>query len=335
LLVKVAITHTTALSAFGVGTRGLARALAGGSFAGMPADQPLANPRARKMMSRAAYLAARALADLVRETGWEAAPIGYYLGVGGSGGSLDDVIALLDASLVDGAFSLTRFGDRGLAACNPLLAFQLMNNFTMCHGAILEGLRGPNSAVFSRGAGTIAALAEAVYAVRSGECLHAITGGADAPKHPVTTAELAREGYLARGLMPADAVGLLALARSTSRDEVIVDGVAYVSGRGRPPGQAIVDVFERVSTRDTGVDVIVIAPWGPPAADTLRAAASARFPEALILDTTPLGESLAASPALAVSAAVDALRDRPGRAAVLTLGVDGDPCAVALSRGAA
>ena len=48
------------------------------------------------------------------------------------------------------------------SACNPLFAFQLMNNFTLCHGAIRGGLGGPNGAFFSRGAGTVRALAEAV-----------------------------------------------------------------------------------------------------------------------------------------------------------------------------
>ncbi|HEY4243269.1 MAG TPA: beta-ketoacyl synthase N-terminal-like domain-containing protein [Kofleriaceae bacterium] len=328
----VAITHTAALSAFGVGTRGLARALEiGAPLAGMPPDAPLANPRARKMMSRAAYLAARCLTDLVRETAWlDREAIGCYLGVGGSGGSIDDFIALLDVSIVDGAFSLPRFGERGLAACNPLLAFQLMNNFTMCHGAILEGLRGPNSAFFSRGAGTVVALDEAVYAVQSGECAHAITGGADAPTHPVAIAELARDGLLAQGLVAADGVALLALAPSTAADDVIVERVAYTSGRART--DAIAEVADRVAGR---VDLVVLSAWGPPANDALRAAAGARFPTAALLDTAPLGESLAAGAALAVCAAVDALRDRAGRAVVLALGVDGDPCAVALSRGAA
>lgn len=330
---KVAIVETAALSAFGVGTRGLARALAERRLAGLPADEPLANPRARKMMSRSAYLAARCLADLIRATGWTE-ETGYFLGVGGSGGSMDDVVALLEASIVDGEFSLPRFGDRGLAACNPLLAFQLMNNFTMCHGAILEGLRGPNSALFSRGAGTVAAIAEAVYAVRSGECPRAITGGADAPTHPVQAAELARDGFLSRGLVPADGVGMLALAPATSGD-VIVEGVAYVSGRARAPREAVVDVFERVSTRDRETQTIVIAPWGPPAVEPLRAAAGQRFPDAAIIDISPLGESLAASAALAVCVAVDTLRDRPGRVVVLTLGIDGDPGAITLARGAA
>ncbi|TMQ24098.1 MAG: hypothetical protein E6J90_09075 [Deltaproteobacteria bacterium] len=321
----VAITHTAAVSALGTGTRG---------------EQPLANPRARrahKMMSRAAYLAARCLADLLRDTQWPRDRVGYFLGVGASGGSLDDIMALLDESMIGGAFSLPRFGDRGLAACNPLLAFQLMNNFTMCHGGILEGIGGPNAALFSRGAGTIAAIAEAVHAVRSGECERAIAGGADAATHPVTVAELARDGFIARGLAPADACGLVAIATaSPGEDAVIVEGCAHACGRARLAGDAVADAMSRAQLAgDAAVDSVVIAPWGPPAADALRSFAAARHATATVVDLSSLGESLAASAALAVIAAVDLLASSPGRVVVLTLGVDGDPGVVVLSRGVA
>jgi len=219
---SVAIAGASAISRYGATWRGLARALSdGGSFPGVPAETPLANPKARnarKMMSRGAYLAAAALAELMREVGWSAAQregAGYYLGVGASGGSLDDVTALLDASIVDNhgtrEFSTVAFGEHGLAACNPLLAFQLMNNFTLAHGAIFEGLGGPNGALFSRGSGTTAALIEAVHAIASGDCERAIAGGADSATHPVTAAELAREGFTAHGLEVAEGAGLLAL----------------------------------------------------------------------------------------------------------------------------
>ncbi len=331
----VAIARTAALSAFGAGARGLGRALVEcAALPGLPAETPLANPRARKMMSPAAYLAARCLVDLLGDAGWTDGRerIGYYLGVGASAGSLDDFMALLEESLVDGAYSLERFGQRGLAACNPLLAFQLMNNFTLCHGAILEGLGGPNSAVFSRGAGTIAAFGEAVYAVASGECERAVTGGADAPRHPATVEELARDGFLARGLVPEDGAGLIALEVAIG-GEIVVEGCGVASGRGRPFADAMNDA---VATARFGeqVQLVVIAPWGPPAADALHSWTAARCPGARVVSTAPLGESLAASAALAVIAAADLL-ERSQRALVLTLGVDGDPGAVVLARGVA
>jgi hypothetical protein len=295
---------------------------------------PLATPRARKMLSRSAYLAACCLADLLRAISADRTAIAYYLGVGGSAGSLDDVTPILDAAIADDAFSLPAFGNRGLAACNPLLAFQLMNNFTMCHGAILEGLGGSNGAIFSRGAGTVAALAEAMHAVRTGEAACAITGGADVATHPVTLAELAREGRLAQGLVPADGAALLALGAATSSsDDVILEGCAHASGRGRVIGEAIDDAIARARAPGTP-STVVLAAWGPPAADALVSYATARFANAAVQAAAP-GETLAATPAFAVVAAARALRAAPGRTLVITLGVDGDPGAVVLSRGAA
>jgi hypothetical protein len=314
--VRIAIAHTTALSRFGEGTHGLAGALARRApLPGLPAEQPLANPRARKMMSRAAYLAARCLTNLLHETAWmDRDGIGYFLGVGASGGSPGDITGLLE---------------RGVAACNPLLAFQLMNNFTMCHGAILEGVGGPNAALFSRGAGTVAAIGEAVHAVRSGDCEHAVAGGADEASHPVTVAELTRDGFIARGLVPADGAALIALAAARDGDAVLVEGCAHASGGADSIAEALVRAGGGTKVTD-----VVIAAWGPGAADDLRSFAAARFPHAGVVDTSPLGESLAASAALAVCAAADLLMSRPGRVAVLSLGVDGDPGVVILSRGA-
>jgi Beta-ketoacyl synthase, N-terminal domain len=298
-----------------------------------PVETPLATPRARKMMSRSAYLAARCLADLLPPLTTDRTAIAYFLGVGGSAGSLDDVVPLLAAASSDDAFSLPAFGTRGLAACNPLLAFQLMNNFTMCHGAILEGLGGPNGAIFSRGAGTVAALAEAMHAIRAGDATCAIAGGADVATHPVTLAELARDGHLARGLLPADGAALLALAAATSSDDVILEGCAHASGRGRAIDEALDDARARCRAPGTP-STVVLVPWGPPAAAGLAAYAASRFANAVV-EIAARGETLAASAALAVVAAASALRAAPGRTLVLTLGVDGDPGAVALSRGAA
>ena len=169
-------------------------AIAGSAVVDGPLDSLGVPARARKMMAPAAVLATAAVDQLLRGLAWtEREAIGCYLGVGASGGAIEDFIALLRESLADGTYSLARFGTRGLAAANPLLAFQLMNNFTMCHAAIGAQLGGPNGALFSRGAGTVSAIAEAVHAVASGDCERAIAGGADAPTHPATVAELRGE----------------------------------------------------------------------------------------------------------------------------------------------
>jgi hypothetical protein len=214
-----------------------------------------------------------------------------------------------------------------------------MNNFTMCHGAILEGLGGPNGALFSRGAGTVAAIAEAAYAVSSGECPVAITGGADVATHPVTLAELARDGRIARGLLPADGAALLALRPATDSDDIVIEGAAHASGRSRAIADAIMDALShalRIALRPQKIDTVVLAPWGPPAADALRSFVASRMSECAVIDLSSHGETLAAGVAFAVLAAVTALRDGRSKCVlVAALGVDGDPGIVILSRGAA
>jgi 3-oxoacyl-(acyl-carrier-protein) synthase len=363
----VAIVGAAALSSYGEGWRGLGRALAAGArppAAGIHAEDPDAEPaarrKARKMMSRGAYLAARCLGRLLGEVAWTAAErerAGYFLGVGASGGSLDDVIALLDASIADGAFSLARFGEQGLAACNPLLAFQLMNNFTLCHGAILEGIGGPNGAIFSRGAGTTAALIEAVHAIAEGECERAVAGGADSAIHPVTRAELQRDGFLARGLVPAEGGGLVALAAAEGGGGepaglAVIEGLAIASGAGgdaaaagagvSPPDAAAIDeavaaAMAMSGRRTEDVDCLVLAPWGPPAGEALRAWAATAAPGAGVVDISAgFGDALAATPALAWIATLDLIvAQRARRALVLAAGTDGDVGAALFAGGGA
>jgi hypothetical protein len=336
--VTVQICGAAAVSDHGSGWRGLGVALTSGApLPGIP-DEPLANPQARraaKMMSRGAHLAAHCLHALVGDAGWQAcSDVGYFLGVGASGGSLADLTAMLDATFdatLAPEFTLARFGEAGLAACNPLLAFQLMNNFTLCHGAIVEGIGGPNSALFSRGAGTTAALIEAVHAIREGTCTRAIAGGADSAIHPVTRAELARDGFVARGLVPGEGAALVALTAGPGACTVL--GAAIASGQGRPFGEAIDEAVAGLAVE--AVDTIVVVPWGPPAADALRSWAS-RLPGATILDVSRgLGDALAASPALGWVAALDLIvAGRARRALVVAAGTDGDVGAVLLGAAA-
>ena len=135
--------------------------------------------------------------------------------------------------------------------------------------------------------------------------------------------------------MVAEGAGLIALEEvSAFARSTLVDGCGMASGRGRPVADAIAEAVS-VARLVEPVDLVVIAPWGPPAADALRGWASVTFPGARVVSTAALGESLAASAALAVIAAADLLEQRGGRAVVLTLGVDGDPGVVVLSREAA
>lgn len=283
-------------------------------------------PRARKMMSRGATLAALALGRVLEAAGWtgHCDDVGYYLGVGASAGSMDDLRAMLRESIAARSFSLEAFGDRGVAACNPLLAFQLMNNFTLAHGAIQHGVRGPNSAFFSRGAGTTFALMEAAAAIRDGDCARAVAGGADSALHPVTWAELARGGFAAAGLVPAEGAALLALARAGEAPALgRLESCAVHPARSRPLA-AVAAAAVEAATAAGDIDLVCLAPWGDPA----RAALAASVPAgAAVVDASAAigGDALAATPALAwVEAANRIGAGEARRALVLSAGTDGD-----------
>ncbi len=291
----------------------------------LTAPESVVEKRARLLMSRSAVLASMASAAVLHDADWREGleDVGFYLGVGASGGSIEQLTALLAASVRDHELSLTRFGEEGLAAVNPLFAFQLMNNFTLCHSAILHGTQGPNAAFFSRGTGTVVALLEAAHAVLGGECDRALAGGADSSVHAVTWAELVREGWAERGLVPGEGAALLALARPTASGRAL-GFLEYVSVTGH------------AGLDGSGVDAVIVAPWGPPARESIAAFADAVLPGCPVLDVSMvLGESLAASPALAWAVALDLLAsEQLARVVVVSHGLDGDVGIVALRSGA-
>lgn len=360
----IAIRAAAAVSAFGLSWRGLGRAIREGSLSFSPSNElsrthpgtlasevgpiPAASDagdaRQRKLMARAARLAAIAARLALKEAAPNEAEdrgeIGFYLGVGASGGAISDLEAVLRASIEGDRISLTRLGDEGLSATNPVATFQLLNNFTLAHAAILEGLGGPNGAFFSRGGGTVFALMEAAAAIAEGDCRLALAGGADSALHPVTWAELAREGKAASGLVPGEGAAMLALSSSDANPLGFVEHISISSGEGG------LDVALRdlgANLRGLAPDLVVLAPWGEPPRALLRSFLDATFPGVPSIDASlTLGDALAAGPALAWVAALDLLSpdvpersppaQSPRRALILSAGIDGQLGAVVLTR---
>ncbi len=350
----VAVAGAAAVSAAGLSWRGLAscaiepapsRELAASHPGTLAFEVPPIAPgddagdaRARKAMSRPARLAALAVREALADAGFPAGDesTGYFLGVGASGGPVSEMLAMLRASLDErGEVSAARLGAEGLSASNPLFTFHVLNNFTLCHGAILAGIQGPNAAVFSRGGGTVTALREAMAAVAGGDCARALAGGADTALHPVTWAELRRDGFVSRGLVPGEGAALLALERAGASASPLayVERAVRLGGRGR----TLDEVLAAATAAEPGrpVDQVVLAPWGEPARASLQRFALRAIPAAPTVDVTRhLGEALAATPALAWVAAVGLLAAGScTRALVLSAGVDGDVGLVTLARG--
>lgn len=337
-----AIVGAGAASAFGFRWRGLARALGDGSLRLAPSAQLAAthpgtlasevppagpgddptDPKARKLMSRAAHLAAIALGHALLDAGLADGRegLGYYLGVGASGGPIEELHAILRASAASGRLDLARFARDGLPATNPLLAFHLLNNLVLCHGAIGAGVGGPCAAFHARGSGTILALEEALWALDEGRCARAVAGGADSALHLATFVELLGDGALEAGLVPGEGAALLALSREAERPLAMLEGCAVRRGGELP---AALDAVLGALGPGTP-DRVVIAPWGPPARRELAALLRGPLAEVPVLDVTAhLGDALAASPALACAAALDLVTTHGGRVLVLAAGLDG------------
>jgi hypothetical protein len=240
---------------------------------------------------------------------------------------MDELEAMLRASREGEHFSLARFGEAGLQACNPLFAFQLMNNFTLCHGAILEGLGGPNAAFFSRGSGTVVALTEALHALAEGDAERALAGGADSALHPVTRAELVRDAHLPPGREVAEGAAVLALAREAAAPQAWVVGCALGPWR-----ESVSRELEGCASLAQGTDLVLSAAWSPGVQARLDLEVEAWAP-GIRVSAVEGGEALAATPALVWARAVDLLQQgEAGRILVLTAGIDGDLGAVALAR---
>jgi len=339
----VAVIAASAVSARGLGWRGLGKAVREGGTAAtacsalggilaaqvpaLPSAQDV-EPRQLKLMSRGARLSCVAARSLFRESpSLPREETGFFLGVGASGGAVEELEAMLAASFPQEQFDLSRFGNAGLGACNPLFAFQLMNNYTLCHAAIREGLRGPNAALFSRGAGTVLALAEARHAVASGECDVALGGGADSALHPVTWAELRRGGE--EGMVPGEGAALLAMAAADHGQSL-----GFLQRCEVHPGrQGLAGALEstRRSLLAMGPECVVLAA-APKWRDAARELAASVCPGAVFESAALFGEALAASASLAAVAALDLLQDgEVHRAAVLVTGPDGDVGLVGLA----
>jgi len=187
----------------------------------------LGGRRMLKYMSEAAILGCIAAKEALQAAKvakrFAAERVGIYAATGLAAANVNDVRAMVEQSMdEDGQFSCRRFGDRGLAATNPLLSFKILANMPPCLISVLEGIKGPNL-IFTPWEGqTAAAIAEGWRAVASGEVDCALVGAADTPAYPSTFVFLRQSGHLSRDEYPSSGAAYLVLepAESAQRDGV-------------------------------------------------------------------------------------------------------------------
>jgi hypothetical protein len=256
------------------------------------AASQVAQRKSLKLMSRASLLAVAAARELALPDGARA-EAGLYLGVGMSGGEIAQLAGLLDESLDErGGLALARMGASGLARLNPLLSFHVLNNMPLCHASIELGLGGPHAAIYAPGGEALLAFERAARAIAAREAPWALAGGADAPLDTVSLALHAPERRLAEGAS-------LALLVETDLPA---------------PGDVAFRGLHRA------IDAVDAPLWI--AVGKEAAASVPRGRQALLLDDR-VGETHAASGALAVALAVQKLHTSVERAAVLALTDEG------------
>jgi hypothetical protein len=286
---------------------------------------------AMRLMSRSALLAYRAARQTMHNAQWQGGhDIGVFMGVGASGADLLQLQRMLVASQHNGVFDIATFGDQGLKACNPLFAFSLMNNFTLAHSAALCDLRGPNAVLFSRGAGTVAALEEAIASLAEGACNRALVGGADTLLHPVTDIETRHlmQQLPTHDLLPVpngEGAAILALEKRGSSSSADAWQVTSIEIANRASAAQIDTFLHRLS----GCDHLWIwSPW-PAQTENLRQRLAGSVHHVHIVDNA---HCLAANPALAWCQALSAA-EQSKYVTVLTVDVDGSYAAVQFARG--
>jgi 3-oxoacyl-(acyl-carrier-protein) synthase len=192
----------------------------------LPAFDPaqrLGGRRMLKYMSEAAVLGCVAAREAAHEADLQARfppeRVGLFAGTGLAAASVAEAAPMIRQSIdAAGQFSCRLFGERGLAATNPLLSFKILANMPPCLVSIHEGIKGPSLVFTPWEDQAAAALLEAWRAVQDGEVDCALAGGADFPSNPATMVFLRQTGMLRDGEYPAAAGAYVVMERSDTAE---------------------------------------------------------------------------------------------------------------------
>lgn len=235
---------------------------------------------------------------------------------------------------------LARFGAEVGNCVNPMWLLRVLPNNVVCHLGIRHGFKGTNACVTNHCAGGLAAIAEATEALRCGEADRAVAVGHDAPVEPETLLYYQRVGLLATGgvVRPfsasregtllgegAAAVMLETASAAAARGATVLGevlgfgctteatGLLDIRADGDGLARAIRAALSDAGLGPSEVGMVVAHGNGTPASD----ASEARALQAIFGGDIPpvtgfkwaTGHLLAASGALDVTLAVEALRD--------------------------
>jgi 3-oxoacyl-[acyl-carrier-protein] synthase II len=97
----------------------------------------------------------------------------------------EDLAAPVQASQVDGRFSLQGWGTAGIPKMFPLWLLKYLPNMHACHTGILWDAQGPSNSLTTSDAGGLLALDEAARIIRRGRADLMLAGGAESRVNPL------------------------------------------------------------------------------------------------------------------------------------------------------
>ncbi|MCA9539003.1 MAG: hypothetical protein KC620_08940, partial [Myxococcales bacterium] len=151
--------------------------------AGFKPQQYLERRKDLKLMARANRLAVAAACLACEDAGLDFAALcdaALMLGVGREPGSLDDILPALSRSHDEhGRVDLGRLVAEGMGCMNPLSSLKTLPNMSLAHVAIRLGAMGPSQTRCAGPDAGLAAVLEAVHALREGRAPLAIAGATD------------------------------------------------------------------------------------------------------------------------------------------------------------
>ena len=170
------------LSPAGVGMEGVTGGRPG-PVPGFRARAYIKDRKSLKLMARGVKLGVSAVRLALSDAdGWEEVPPArraLFVGASPQPGDPDDLRPALEAAMVDGDFSMSRFAKEGYPLIHPLWLLRGLSNNVLGFASAAFDLQGTNANYCDGARGGWNALTEGALAVAEGRADLAIAGGAD------------------------------------------------------------------------------------------------------------------------------------------------------------
>jgi hypothetical protein len=180
----------------------------------------LKSRKIRKFMGRQDELAVVA-AGRALENAALSAPLGercgLYMATGYIPFDRSDIEELIDASLLDGDFSMERFASNAFGAINPLLTFRVLPNMPAFHVSLNFDIQGPYAVSYPGAGQFYIVLEEALAALRASAIDVALIGGVADQQNILVEHHFSRVTPPVEASRLANAASFLILERASAR----------------------------------------------------------------------------------------------------------------------